>query len=222
MMKKQNFKKMFGILLCMCMLFSSFTVVSANDNMDTPLVIKFEKFKFETKAYNPKNVIVEYSKTDTKELAVVKDKVTEEILDEFVVERKAQTKGANDTYPYILTRTTSYGKTKVKLSVNVEMWSSGPYAQINSIQGKYLGIESKVTSTKIEGSNVNVWSAGNKFPTTKLLYAYNGTLVATVTSSTSSSIKAELEGAGFSVSQTVGKTTYYRRSMDESGTISLY
>ena len=25
MMKKQNFKKMFGMLLCMCMLFSSFT-----------------------------------------------------------------------------------------------------------------------------------------------------------------------------------------------------
>jgi hypothetical protein len=29
---------------------------------------------------------VEYSKTDRKKLAVVKDKVTEEVLDEFVVE----------------------------------------------------------------------------------------------------------------------------------------
>ena len=222
MIKKQSFKKIFGMLLYMCLLVSGFTSVSANDNADTPIVIKFEKFKFETKDYNPENVIVEYSKTDTREVAIVKDKITEAVLDEFVVEKKVQTRGASDTYPYIFTRTTSYGKTKVKLSVNVEMWSSGPYAQINSIQGQYLGIVSEVTNTEIEGSNVNVWSPGNKFPTVNLLYAYNGTLVAKVTSSTSSSIKAELEGAGFSVSQTVGGTTYYRRSMDESGTISLY
>lgn len=70
---------------------------------------------------------MEYSKTDRKKLAVVKDKVTEEVLDEFVVERKAQTEGASETYPYIhiLTRTTSYGKTKVKLSVNKRTLDSG-------------------------------------------------------------------------------------------------
>ena len=95
-------------------------LVLLNDNIDTPLVIKFE-----TKAYNPENVIVEYSKTDRKKLAVVKDKVTEEVLDEFVVERKAQTEGASETYPYILTRTTSYGKTKVRLSVNKRTLDSG-------------------------------------------------------------------------------------------------
>ena len=64
---------------------------------------------------------MEYSKTDRKKLAVVK----EEVLDEFVVERKAQTEGASETYPYILTRTTSYGKTKVKLSVNKRTLDSG-------------------------------------------------------------------------------------------------
>ena len=68
---------------------------------------------------------MEYSKTDRKKLAVVKDKVTEEVLDEFVVERKAQTEGSSGTYPYILTRTTSYGKTKVKLSVNKRTLDSG-------------------------------------------------------------------------------------------------
>lgn len=105
MMKKHNFKKMFCILLCMCLLFSNLTMVSANDNIDAPLIIKFE-----TKNYNPENVIVEYSKTDTREVAIVKDKITEEVLDKFIVERNAQTRGTSD-----------------------------PYAQINSIQGKYLG-----------------------------------------------------------------------------------
>ena len=57
---------------------------------------------------------------------------------------------------------------------------------------------------------------------TQLFYTYVGTLVARITATTSSSVTADLKAAGFSVSQTTGGTTYYRRPMNETGTISLY
>lgn len=170
MMKKQTFKKISGLFLCMCLIFTNFTVASAND----------------------------------------------------AAEKQLQTQSTSGSYPYFLTRTSSYGGTKVRLSVSAVMWSDGPYAQINSVLGQYLDLESKVTDTVIEDSHINVWGPGGVSPTTQLYYTYSGTLVARVTAVTSATAKADLQAAGFSVGQTMNGTTYYRRPMSETGTISLY
>lgn len=137
-------------------------------------------------------------------------------------EKQLQTQSASGSYACFLTRTSSYGGTKVKLSVSAVMWSDGPYAQINSVLGQYLNLESQVTDTVIEDSHIKVWGPGGVFPTTQLYYTYSGTLVARVTAATSASVKADLQAADFSVGETMNGTTYYSLPMSKTGTISLY
>lgn len=111
--------------------------------------------------------------------------------------------------------------TTIEFNMNVELYSSGSFRQINSYQGGYVGIGTSITNTRLEGSNHNAWSPKG-FPTVELYYAFNGTVVAEVTSSTSASVSADLLGAGFSVGSTDGLTTYYRRSFNSNGIVKLY
>ncbi|MCI7676951.1 MAG: hypothetical protein MSS16_02450 [Streptococcus orisratti] len=53
-------------------------------------------------------------------------------------------------------------------------------------------------------------------------YVYSGTLVATVSDSSSTNISAEFLGSGFSYYYTSGATKYYRLPFNQNGTISLY
>lgn len=90
------------------------------------------------------------------------------------------------------------------------------------LRGYYLSIAESITDTRLENYNVNVWSPKDKFPTLTLSYIYNGTLVATVNQVTNMSLKTELLGSGFTVSNSVGSNIYYRRTFDSKGTINLY
>lgn len=53
-------------------------------------------------------------------------------------------------------------------------------------------------------------------------YNVYGTLLATVTVGTDTSVEADLLAGGFSMSASTGEAIYYRRSFDNSGTISVY
>lgn len=126
------------------------------------------------------------------------------------------------TAPYIFRRSKSFGRTVVQLSIPVELYNNGTFRQVNYIGTPYLGITNSITSTRIESSSSDAWAPNNKLPTTTINYAYNGTLLATVSSSSSSGISGELLGAGFSFSHSVGANTYYRKTIRSSGTINLY
>ena len=99
--------------------------------------------------------------------------------------------------------------------------NEGSFRQINSVQDYYLGITNSITNTSIEDKTVNVWST-NGYPTTKIKYAYNGTLTAVIETSDSAQVKAELLGAGFTFGGTISGKSYYRVPFGQNGTISLY
>ncbi|MDY5742207.1 MAG: hypothetical protein SPL15_04340 [Lachnospiraceae bacterium] len=62
----------------------------------------------------------------------------------------------------------------------------------------------------------------NGFPTTELYYIFNGTIVAEVDVNANAGISAELLGAGFTASGTIGSTMYFRRPFNSTGVIQLY
>lgn len=185
---------------------------------NTALEVKFKEFLFTTNDYDPAQVRVEYEVNGDIEKANIRDRKTGALLETMEVIPKEE----SAVGPYTFTRSKSYGKTTLTMYVNVELYSQGSFRQINSIQGSYLGITTSITDTSIEGANVNVWSEGNVFPTAKLFYAYNATLVASVGLENQVQVSADLIAAGFQLSSSTGNTFYYRRAANSNGTISLY
>ena len=105
------------------------------------------------------------------------------------------------------TCTNNIGNTKIELNVSADVWSDGPYAQINKIMGNYT---------------INIWSPREVYPTAKLFYAYNGTLKVKVTNVTPTSVIEELEREGFCGAEPILGITHYIKRIDECGEIRLY
>lgn len=126
------------------------------------------------------------------------------------------------SYTKNLICTNNIGNTKIQLNIFADVWSDGPYAQINKIVGNDLNVTSDIPYIEFEDYNVNVWSAEEVYPTTRLLYAYNGTLKVRVTDATPTSVIEELEREGFCGGEPVSGVTYYIKSIDECGEIRLY
>ena len=212
------------LAMLVCMVPSSFADnTSKTTNSYKTTVVSFSEFQFVADGYDPEMVQVKYSKKGNKEIAILIDRNSGAVLETMAAE--AVPSRMPNVYPYIFTRSVSYGKTTVTLSINVEIYSSGSFRQINSYQGGYLGITSSITNTYLEGSNFNVWSPSG-FPTTELYYTFNGTITAevTVSGSTEGNIQIgdQLIAAGFNFEGTVGTTLYYRKGFNASGTIKLY
>lgn len=211
-MKKILLTLLFGVLALLCLP----TYVNADTTND--LVITFSKLQFTIDDYNIPNPKVVYSKSGFTEVATVIDSDTGKVVEtiEFIPDLSRATVSS-----HTLMRSATFARTTVQLSINIELYNNGSFRQINSVQGYYLGVTNSITNTYIEGKNVNVWSP-NGYPTTSIKYAYNGTLTATVNSSGSAQVKAELLGAGFNFGGTIGGTTYYRVPFNQNGTISIY
>ncbi len=120
------------------------------------------------------------------------------------------------------TCTNNIGNTKIELNVSADVWSDGPYAQINKVLGNDLEVISDIPYMKFEDYNINVWSPGEVYPTVRLLYTYNGTLKVRVTNTTPTSVIEELEREGFCGGEAVSGITHYIKRIDECGEIRLY
>lgn len=210
-------KKILLTLLFSCLALFYLPVSIKADTTDD-LVVNFSELQFTVEDYDILNPEVIYSKSGFIEVATVIDSDTGEVIEtiEFIPDLSRATISS-----HTLRRSATFARTTVQLSVNIELYNNGSFRQINSVQGYYLGITNSITSTYIEGQNVNVWSP-NGYPTTSIKYAYNGTLTAAVSSSGSAQIKAELLGAGFTFGGTIGGTSYYRVPFNQNGTISIY
>lgn len=114
------------------------------------------------------------------------------------------------------------GNMKIELNVSADVWSDGPYAQINKVIGNDLDVISDIPYIEFEDYNINVWSSEEVYPTTRLFYAYNGTLKIRVTDATPISVIEELEREGFCGGEPVSDVTYYIKVIDECGKIQLY
>ena len=121
-----------------------------------------------------------------------------------------------------LSRIKSFGLVKLKLTISVEIYNSGSFRQINDIKGKSLVIYSTFAPMHFEDKSVSVWAPNNTFPTTSVLYAYSGILIATVDRSRSKSLSLKLFDSGFEFERQIGYTLYYRRYFSSSGKIDLY
>lgn len=211
-------KKILFTLLFSCLALFYLPIPSVKADTGDDLVVKFNELQFTVDDYNISNPEVIYSKSGFTEVATVIDSDTGEVVE--TIELIPDLSRATVT-SHTLRRSATYARTTVQLSVNIELYNEGSFRQINSVQGHYLGITNSITNTYIEGQNVNVWSS-NGYPTTSIKYAYNGTLVSTISSSGSAQVKAELLGAGFTFEGTMGGTSYYRVPFNGNGTISLY
>lgn len=130
--------------------------------------------------------------------------------------------GKNKGYVKNFICTNDIGNTKVELKVLADVWSDGPYTQINKVTENDLEVISDIPYMEFEDYNINVWSPKEVYPTARLLYAYNGTLKVRVTDATPTSVIEELEREGFSGDAPVSGVTYYIKSVDECGEICLY
>ncbi|WP_449455596.1 hypothetical protein [Streptococcus suis] len=211
-------KKILFTLLFSCLALFYLPIPSVKADTGDDLVVKFNELQFTVDDYNISNPEVIYSKSGFTEVATVIDSDTGEVVE--TIELIPDLSRATVT-SHTLRRRATYARTTVQLSVNIELYNEGSFCQINSVQGHYLGITNSITNTYIEEQNVNVWSS-NGYPTTSIKYAYNGTLVSTISSSGSAQVKAELLGAGFTFEGTMGGTSYYRVPFNGNGTISLY
>lgn len=126
------------------------------------------------------------------------------------------------SYTKRFTCTNDIGNTKIQLNICSDVWSDGPYAQINKVIGKDLEVISDIPYMELEDYNINVWSSEETYPTTRLLYTYNGTLKVKVTDATPTSVIEELEKEGFCGGEPVSGITDYIKSIDECGEIRLY
>ncbi len=216
-MKKRFFSLIMAIIIMVGTVMPSYAAEKNNG-----LEIKFNEFKYTIYDYDINSVYVEYSKSGITEIAKIKSIKNDEVLEEITNTPFSMRSYNNDyTYAYIFNREAKYGKTKIQLSVIVELYSEGSFRQINSVKEYNLMISSQVAPTTIEDKIVNVWSK-TSFPTVELLYGYSGVLLAKVESSISSGASAELLGSGFSASSQISGTTYYRLPFNRTGKISLY
>ena len=140
----------------------------------------------------------------------------------FTVVSADDNSGMDKNYIKNFTCTNDIGNTKIELKVSADVWSDGPYAQINKVIGNHLDVISDVPYMEFKDYNINVWSSEEVYPTIRLFYAYNGTLKVRVTDVTPTSVIEELEGEGFCGSKPVSGVTYYTKVIDECGEIHLY
>lgn len=216
----KKIKKILIILSCLFCLPTSFVTANEPERSGKGITIKFKELSFETNDYKAGDVVISYDQKGLKEYVHIFDATTKQLLETMSVEKTGYRN--SNIRPWIFKRSSSYGNTKIELSINVELYNYGSFREIVSLRGHYLTIAESVTDTRLENYNVNVWSPKDRFPTLTLSYIYNGTLVAVVNNAINASAKFDLLGAGFSISRTEGRNTYYRRTFDSTGQINLY
>lgn len=220
----KSINKILSVVMSMILMIVSPINVSAKAEEES-VQVNFEDFYFETSDYSMDEVYIEKEIKNGVEYAFIKEKDTHNILETLSVE-KVQTYSNDDVIAYTFKRYNDFGKTRLVLQVQVELYYSGSFRAINRYLGSLLVIDSRVTETYIEDKLVNVWSIDDIYPTAELLYAYSGVLVAEVDRSTSAEIKGEITsdlfGGGFAFTESNGSTEYYRRTFDYSGEINLY
>lgn len=190
------------------------------------LDVNFAAFRFAVEDYNPDNVSVEYSRDGLTEISIIRDIKSGEILETITVapdKSSSQIKVlSRNTYPYVMTRSSTHAGVEVVLTISVELYSNGSFRQVNGINYTNLKIETAMSGIVLENPAHAAWGKNYQYPATEVLYSYDGTLCAKVDTSSGLNINVDFLGLGFSFGGQVGTTTYYRLSFVRDGTIYMY
>lgn len=113
------------------------------------------------------------------------------------------------------------GGVDLQLAIPVQLYQDGSFRQINTIQSWHLVVKEAPSEAWFESQTVSVWPVGDQLPTTRILYAVNGTLMTKVAQSDAGLMTQVLE-AGFKCSHESEGYAYYRIPISQNGSIHLY
>lgn len=211
-------KILLSFVMPLIVLIGFFTVdptVKADEDTTT---IEFSQVALTLDEYHLQDVTITYHLDGFTEVATITDRQTGQVLETVTFEPDLTRSVERAIY---LTRTASFGRTTVQLSILVGYYQYGSFRQINSVRSYSIHITNAVAPTEIENGNVSVWSPTG-YPTTTLHYGFNGNLLAKINWGASANLKAELLNTGFNFTGNANQTSFYRRPFHSSGTISLY
>lgn len=198
------------------------TKVFAEEKNKDSLVLDIYGLNIELEEYNKNLVTVEYKNNIGSATAIIRDVLTGEVIEEFTVKRP-MTRAVNG--PYIFVRDSTFNQyTKIRINITVDLYSSGSFSQINSIQGHNLTLMNPVSALELENHSTSAYS--NKgFPTNEIHYAYNGTVRFILSKGSGGSIdfgiQNKLLSGGFSLDSSTTSQEIYRYYFSKTGSIKV-
>ena len=200
-----------------------------SDDTKGGVELDFRNFSYIMNGVNEEDVVIEktvekpeaieyqiYNKDETKTIDTVRVDfdMTNPLAD--------GARAANTTSTYFSKYKTFKDGTKsvveLEYTVRVDLYSSGSFRAFYGADSSNLLIASAITSIELVNVKTGVKSSTGSYPTDSLSINYSCNL--RTTGNVSTSIGANLMGAGFNV--TTGSNVYYYKTVKETGTIKLY
>lgn len=185
-------------------------------------MFEFSDFTYINPEITEENSTIQHKKTSTYEKYIVYDPkghITDELIINYPADETNLCAVNPDSRDSIFTRYKYvYGNNmlvvKLRFDISGKLYSSGSFRDFEAVNYSAVNIDSAATRMAISGSpHTSVTSHTGRFPCTQLDYSYT----ATVYTSGEVSIEASyLIGAGFT------QTTYYYKTISDTGIIRLY
>jgi hypothetical protein len=175
---------------------------------------------FVTLEYNEDDIIVERkaTKNNISEIHII-DKDTNTLLESYT---EKVVKINRNTSHHFINKHRYDGPVKTTLETVVDLYSSGSFRQINSVEGCKI-FASSSSATTLEDKSARATSATGKFPTTKINMSGSGVITGTASKSSGADFSVEiLKKAGFTISNQTSTSWHYRKPVSMSYSYSLY
>lgn len=191
---------------------------NSNNNID----IYLENIVIESKDYNKNDVRLEknYLNNDIVEVKIF-DKRSNELLECITENKKSSNLKSEEKSHFIVSRERKDGPITTTLEVDIELYSSGSFRQINSINEVKI-FSSSSNKTILENASAYATVPENKFPATQVDYSGSGVITGEISKPFHFDFSPNiLKKAGFNVNQT-NKTLYYSKYVSLTGVYKLY
>lgn len=211
----KKIKMFLSSMLLMCV-FALPINVSANEikeNDDEKIVIDAIDLKITTE-YSTHDFNLVLQETDTEITALIKNKNDQEI--ERFVFYKVPTKSRLISQKRFHNYKT-FGSITLDCDVNVNLYTSGSFRQINSVASTNLRISNTVSTAYLEQPQVDHYSRSGSYPTMSVGINYATTIVANRQSAVNAGVSGVLINAGYTISDNI----YLRKYATGGYTISL-
>lgn len=207
-------KVLLSFLLLLCV-FALPMDVSANEIKESEEKIIVNAIDLEiTTEYSKNDFNLVLSESDTDITATIKNKNNEEV-ERFVFEKvpaKARTILQKRFHNY-----KTFGSITLDCDVNVNVYNSGSFRQINSVASANLRIDNTASTAYLEQPQVDYYSKSGSWPTMSVGVNYATTIVANKQSAVNAGVSGVLINAGYSTVDNI----YLRKYATGGYTISL-
>lgn len=207
-------KVFLSFMLLMCV-FALPLDVSANEIKESEENIIINAIDLEiTTEYSKNDFNLVLSESDTDITATIKNKNNEEV-ERFVFEKvpaKARLISQKRFHNY-----KTFGSITLDCDVNVNLYTSGSFRQINSIASSTLRISTTASTAFLEGPQVDCYSKSGSYPTMSVGVNYATTIAANKQSAVNAGVSGVLINAGYTTTDNI----YYRKYATGGYTISL-